>query len=178
MFKRSKERKINRLPGYDYSSPGHYFITICTQNLIPFFGTITNGKMKLNGMGKVVEQCWFKLLTHFKHLSLNEFIVMPNHVHGILTIETTICNQYNVGDTLLYPLHKNTRTQMLIPKAIHGFKSCVTRNIRNQFLPSSFAWQRSYYDHIIRNEKSLGAIQRYIKSNPKNWQKEKAIQKL
>ena len=131
MFKRSKERRRNRLPGYDYSSAGYYFITICTQNMIPFFATVTNGEIELNEMGRVIGQCWFKLLNHFKHLSLNEFIVMPNHVHCILTIETTISDQRNVGGALLHPLHKNTRTQMLIPKVIHGFKSCVTRNIRN-----------------------------------------------
>ena len=99
--------------------------------MIPFFGTVTNGEIELNEMGRVIEQCWFKLLNHFKHLSLNEFIVMPNHVHCILTIEITISDQRNVGDALLHPLHKNTRTQMLIPKVIHGFKSYVTRNIRN-----------------------------------------------
>lgn len=96
---------------------------------------------------------------------------MPNHIHGIIGIKPSILGN-DVGDALLRPLRYD-RTKMLIPKIVHGFKSCVTRNINKQFPQSKFKWQRSYYDHVIRDEKGLKQIRYYIKTNPENWEKDK-----
>ena len=167
MFKRSHERKRNRLPHYNYSQPGYYFITICTHQFIPYFGSIKNKVMNLNGIGKIAKSCWERIPKHFEHVGLDEFIIMPNHFHGIITIEPSV-----VGDALLRPL-RNDRTKMLIPRIVHGFKSCVTRNIKKQYSQSTFKWQKSYYDHIIRDENGLEQIQYYIKSNPQNWKNDK-----
>jgi|GEM_PF-3240585 len=102
MFKRSLVRKQNHLPHYHYSQPGFYFITICVHDFVPYFGAIINDKIHLNNLGKIT-----------------------NHIHGIIAIEPSI-----VGDRLMRPLREN-RSKILIPKIIHGFKSCVTRKIKN-----------------------------------------------
>lgn len=171
MFKRSLERKHNRLPDYNYSNPGYYFVTICTKNKIPFFGSINDHGMNLNRLGKVVHKYWTIIPNHFDHISLDEFVIMPNHIHGIIVIEPSITTV--VGDAVLRPLRGVNRSKMLIPKIIHGFKSTVTRKIHNQFPISEFAWQRSYYDHIIRDKNGLEKIRLYIKSNPENWLNDK-----
>ncbi len=160
----SSPRKRNRLPDYDYSAPGWYYITVCTYKLHCWFGKIEDGKMQLNKIGKIVEQCWEKTPKHFNRIELDEYIVMPNHVHGIIII-----NSNDVGNADLRSLQKNDRTKMLLSKVIHGFKSTVTRKIRKQLNEYAFAWQRSFYDHIIRNEKSLYKIRNYIHNNPIRW---------
>ncbi|MBX3043464.1 MAG: hypothetical protein KIT33_05120 [Candidatus Kapabacteria bacterium] len=88
-------RKRNRLKDFDYSNDGYYFVTICTQNREEFFGKIKNGKMILNEYGAIVEKCWFDLPNHYKNCLLDEFIIMPNHIHGIVIIEN-----YNVWNGL------------------------------------------------------------------------------
>ena len=176
------ERKRLRLAGYDYSKNGYYFVTVCTKNKIDFFGKIRNGIMGLNEIGCVVAKCWQEILEHFKNVKLDEWQIMPNHFHGILVIDKPdddfglfrkpVWN--TVGDADLRPLQTHMpvmdRTKMLLPKIIHGFKSSVTRFIRRRNIHTSFGWQRSYYDHIIRNEKSLNHICEYIQYNPLKWE--------
>ncbi|MFQ6678696.1 MAG: transposase [Fidelibacterota bacterium] len=171
MYKRSLERKHNRLPDYNYSNPGYYFITICTKNKIPFFASIKDHIINLNSLGKIAHECWTAIPNHFGHVSLDEFVIMPNHIHGIIAIKPSIIT--NVGDADLLPLHGVNRSKMLIPKIIHGFKSTVTRKIHKQFPTSEFVWQRSYYDHIIRDNNGLEKIRLYIKSNPEHWLNDK-----
>lgn len=171
MYKRSLERKHNRLPGYNYSNPGYYFVTICTKDKIPFFGSINDRGMNLNALGKFARECWTIIPNHFGHVSLDEFIIMPNHLHGIIAIEPSITTEVEYAD--LRALQGVKRSKMLIPKIVHGYKSTVTRNIHKQFLTSEFAWQRSYYDHVIRDKNELEKIRLYIKSNPENWLNDK-----
>lgn len=168
MFKRSHERKRNRLPHHNYSQPGYYFITICTHQFIPYFGSIKNKEMNLNGIGKIAKSCWERIPKHFDHVGLGEFIIMPNHIHGIITIEPSVVGDATVGNTDRNSLQTINRKIMLIPKIVGAYKSSVTRNINKQFSQSKFKWQKSYYDHIIRDENGLEQIQYYIKSNPKN----------
>ncbi len=80
-------RRSIRLGGYDYSQPGAYFITLCTHNRQCLFGDVVNGKMVLNGYGKIVEHCWLEIPQHFEHVELDEYVVMPNHIHGIIIIK-------------------------------------------------------------------------------------------
>ena len=180
------ERKRLRLSGYDYSSDGYYFVTICTQNRECFFGNVINGTLGLNDIGYIVAQCWQDIPNHFCDVRLYEWVVMPNHFHGIVVLE----QQFNrdtfivgirktvtsVGDADLRPLHlqihqnnRHDRSKMLLPKIIHGFKSSVTRIINKANINTNFQWQRSYYDHIIRNDKSLDNICNYIQNNPFEW---------
>ena len=155
-------RKPNRLNNYDYSQSGWYFVTICVQNRECLFGQVENGRMIVNNYGRVAQQYWSEIPEHYEGVILDEFIVMPNHVHGIIVIA-------NVGDRHACPLQSD-RPHQTLPIIIGSFKSATTKQI-NQIrqTPSNPVWQRSFHDHIIRNEKSYWAIREYIRNNPANW---------
>ena len=163
-----RQRKPNRLKNFDYSSSGYYFVTICTKNKNNYFGEIKNNKMILNEYGNITKQCWENITKHFSNVELDEFQIMPNHIHGIIIIRNS--NQ-SVGNAYMRSLqtdHWQYRTKMLLSIIVHEFKSAVSRSIRKY--NSSFQWQKSFYDHIIRNEYSLFRIRKYIKDNLGNWE--------
>lgn len=167
------ERRPNRLKGYDYSRDGFYFVTICTKNGIPWFGKIKNDKMILNTFGKHALKSWTQIPRHFPNARLDEFIIMPNHIHGIIEIHNK-----HVGNAYMRSLrnempHWQRRTKMYLPKIIHEFKAAVKRASWQEFYIQNFAWQKSYYDHIIRDEKGLNTIREYIRSNPVNWKNDR-----
>ncbi|HRY82900.1 MAG TPA: transposase [Candidatus Moranbacteria bacterium] len=171
-----KNRKNNRLQNYDYSQNGMYFVTICTKNREELFGGIKNGKMILNELGKIVQKCYLEIPKHFDNIYLDQYVIMPNHVHGIIEINFNI----NVGNA--YMRSKNTnRTKMLLSKIVQGFKAAVTRmengydknNKKERVYAFPTIWQKSFYDHIIRNEISLNKIREYILNNPKNWEQDR-----
>ncbi|MDO8529299.1 MAG: hypothetical protein Q7S18_01380 [bacterium] len=149
-----KNRKRNRLQNYDYSQNGLYFVTVCTKDRIECFGKIKNGEITLNELGKIVEKCWLEIPNHFSNSILGEFIIMPNHVHGIVEINNILPKF--VGNAYMRSLPYN-RTKMSLSKIIHGFKSSATREI-NKKNDTYFQWQRSFYDHIVRNDISLNKI--------------------
>lgn len=152
------KRKQNRLTNYNYSQPGYYFVTICTQNRICCFGDVINGEMVLNNYGQTVKTCWFDLPNHYANCNLDEFSVIPNHFHGIIIIAP-------VGNGLKpFP----TKTHGL-PEIIRGFKTFSSRKINN-LNQINFSWQKSFYDHVIRKDESLDKIREYIKNNPKRWE--------
>ncbi len=160
-------RKPNRLKKYDYSDAGWYFVTICTQNRECLFGNVINNKMVLNKFGEIIDKCWTEIPNHINNVELNEYIIMPNHVHGIIVIRNS--NQ-PVGNAYMRSLqtdHWQYRTKMLLSIIMHEFKSAVSRYIRKY--NSLFQWQKSFYDHIIRNENDLNRIRQYIRDNPMNW---------
>ena len=159
-------RKLNRLKNYDYSERGYYFITICTKNHEELFGKIANGHMVLNKYGIIANDCWASIVNHFINIELDKFCIMPNHIHGIIVIRGS---NLVVGSNERCSLHQmcENRNIELIPKIISQYKSSVTRI--SKLSSNSFAWQKSYYDHIIRNEKSLNMIRRYIDNNPRKW---------
>jgi REP element-mobilizing transposase RayT len=171
-----QSRKKLRLAVRDYNQPGYYFITICTQDRRDYFGEIINNEMILSDIGKIVKQCWVDISDHFIDTRLDDYIIMPNHLHGVIEIVGDVIwrKQENyviddVGVANLRPLHQsNDRSKMLLSKIIHGFKSSVTRFVNDLFPDNNFKWQRSYYDHIIRNEQSLLGIRKYIIDNPLN----------
>lgn len=178
-------RKSIRLPGYDYSQPGAYFITICTHDRLPLFGKIVDGAMVLNTAGKIVEKCWCAIPGHFPQVTLDEFVVMPNHVHGIIIVGATNPVRTNdpVGANDYSPLQSNeTSTQSneiprplqhgtsgTIGSMVRGFKIGVTRWFRAN-TDIHAVWQRNYYEHIIRNEDAYLAIAEYIQTNPQRWE--------
>ncbi len=178
----SHRRKSIRLQGYDYSQAGLYFITVCTHNQVPLFGEIVDGVMVLNAAGQIVEKCWCAIPEHFPQVTLDEFVVMPNHVHGIITIGTTV-GANNVGANNHLPLPSNeTSTQSnetprssqhgtsrTIGSMVRGFKIGVTRWFRAK-TDIHKVWQRNYYEHIIRNEDSYLKIADYIQTNPQRWE--------
>ena len=169
-------RRSIRLRGYDYSQEGGYFVTICTKDRACLFGTIVENKMQLNEAGRFVDDCWKQIPTHFPRVILDEYKIMPNHVHGTIMIEG------NVGVQNLEPLQKSLREptheppenkfQHIIPNSIgsivRGFKIGVTKWFR-QNRQVHVVWQRNFYEHIIRNDDSLNRIREYIMYNPIRW---------
>ena len=161
-------RKANRKKHYDYSSAGYYFVTNCTKDRLPFFGKIEDDKMNLNECGKIIKACWLEIPDHFPNVKTDEFVVMPNHFHGIIIINDPVGNRHACS---LQDIYKNRQHQKL-PVIIGSFKSAVTKLIHRKY-DNDFQWQKSYYDHIIRDESSLNNIRLYIRQNPQNWDTDK-----
>jgi len=154
------ERKQVRLKGYDYSESGHYFVTICVKNRKGFFGSVAEGKMDLNVYGAIVSECWYDLPKHYVNCSLDSFVILPNHVHGIVVID----NRNVVGNGFKpFPTHG-------LSEIVRGFKTFSSRKINERVRNRDrFSWQKSFYDHVIRSEKSLEKIREYIQNNPMKW---------
>ncbi len=159
------KRKANRLKGYDYATPGAYFITVCAHDRYKngnIFGTIRDGEMIKNSRTDIITLCWHDLPNHYPHITPGEFVVMPDHFHGILWINNNIGNGYK-------PFREKTSNHGL-PEIIRGFKTFSARIINESNFDDKFQWQKSYYDHVIRNEKSLLMIREYIENNPQKWE--------
>lgn len=177
-----RNRKPQRLKSFDYSTDGAYFITICTANRENFFGEIVNGKMVLNACGEIAQKCWQEISNHFTAARLDGFIVMPNHIHGIVWIENVggvgggvgnknFCSLRSAiqNDSQSNKISWQTKLSHSISSIIRGFKIGVTKWCR-QNNQENFAWQKSFYDRIIRDEEELNRIQDYILNNPANWE--------
>ena len=156
-------RRSIRLRGYDYSSDGAYFVTICTQNKLCLLGNVINGEMAINETGKITEQCWLQIPIHFPIAKLNAFIIMPNHLHGIIEL----CDDQNIVEANNYSPIRARGTSLTIGSIVRGFKIGVTKLIGRSI------WQRSYYEHIIRDDEDYYHIEEYIRNNPINWQNDK-----
>ncbi len=191
-FKNKYRIQSARLKGWDYSDYGTYFITICTKNWQQFFGKVNNGEMQLNELGEIAEKCWKEIPNHFPSIILDNFVVMPNHVHGVLIIsETEALSNSQQVETLHATSEstrpktksnylentKNKRLSDISPKAgsistiIRSYKSAVTKQAR--LVNKSFAWQARFHDHLIRNNKSYDTIINYIETNPYHWEDDK-----
>ena len=172
-------RRSIRLKGYDYTRAGAYFVTICTKDRACLFGDVSDGVMRLNQMGQIVWQCWLAIPDHFPHVLLDEFVVMPNHVHGIIVIMAThiVGARHAVGATHASPLQNDdtpTRPRgpqrQSVASIVGSFKSAATKRINEQRgTPGAPVWQRNYYEHIIRDDESLNRIRQYIAENPLHW---------
>jgi putative transposase len=168
-----------RLAGWDYGSHGLYFVTICTKDKVRYFGDIINVEtqnlvsltelnhiqnlgspsLRATEIGEVAKDCWAKIPEHFPHVELDEFVVMPDHVHGILFI-----NQPDKTDWQINQFGAQSRN---LASVIRGFKVGVKKYATlNQI---DFAWQPKYHDRIIRNEKEYLNIKQYICNNPEQW---------
>lgn len=190
-------RQSIRLKGYDYSRSGAYFITLNTENRAPLFGVIKDGKMELNEAGEEAYKCWLAIPDHYPFIRIHEFIIMPDHIHGILEIinksndySTVGANDYStvgarliesVGARLIAPRQDNESKKggfsginnpmfhQNLSRIIRWFKGRTTFEIRK--FNQSFKWQRNYYERIIRDTAAFDCIAKYIQDNPKNWRK-------
>lgn len=155
-----------RLRDYDYSSGGYYFVTICTYGRICYFGDIRDCVVSLSPVGETAHQYWDDIPNHFDNVDIDEFVIMPNHVHGIIII-----NDDSVGARHGMPLHQTNKFGVSIPNSlsviVNQYKSSVTRWCNQNTHP--FVWQRNYHEHIIRNDADLDRIRGYIINNPINW---------
>ncbi len=168
--------KSARMPNWNYGWKGSYFVTICTQGREFYFGDIVGNRMKLSEIGEIAESEWLKS-PEFRpdmNLEMDEFVIMPNHLHGIITIGKNEYNEFNDGhrdamhgDSSITPTTKSGPQRNNLSSIIRGFKSAVTINARKFHV--DFAWQSRFHDHIIRNEESLNNIRNYIRNNPLNW---------
>ena len=147
-------RKLSRLNGFDYSNDNCYFVTTCVEARQPAFGTICNGQMELNAAGVIVENQLMWLQDRYEYVKIHLAVVMPDHVHAIIEIRSNGKNGIKVKS---------------LSELMGAFKMTSSKQIRAEEF-SSFAWQRSFHDRIIRNEESYDAILRYIKENPMNWE--------
>lgn len=155
--------KSIRYKGFNYSNPGYYFITICTKDKVHYFGCIKNYKVILNEFGILADKCWNEIPVHFSDVFIEEYVIMPNHIHGIIFCDDKkFSGKYYEGNI-------KDRNHEKIPIIIGSFKSGVTNKIHKIFPTHNFRWQTSYYDRIIRNEKEHYNIANYIINNPLNW---------
>lgn len=152
------QRKSPRLQGYDYSQSGAYFVTICTHQRSNFFGQIVNDVMHLNSWGGVAEDSWAQIPDHFPTVELDVYVVMPNHVHGILILDDV-----------------PTQKAPTLGVVVGSYKAAVTRAINRQGLnPEQWRiWQERYHDHIIRSDKTLSTLREYVANNPARWHEDK-----
>ena len=162
---RQHNRKSIRLKGYDYSSPGEYFVTVCTYNHGCLFGNIIDENMRLSEIGRIAEQCWKELPAKFINVILDEYIIMPNHIHGIIIINE--CRDLiNQIPTKNFPLMQNPK--ITLGKILRNFKARTSKCIHDSGY-TEFQWQSRFYEHIIRNDKELNNIRDYIINNPIKW---------
>ena len=162
-----------RAKWWNYANNGVYFITICTKNREHFFGEILGEKMVLNDIGEIVADEWKRTAEIRPHIFLDEWVVMPNHFHGILVVRND-CRDV-LPKRLYGGVHKKmseiSPTKNSISTAIRFFKRQTT--IRAKKINPQFAWQTRFHDHIIRNEKSLGNIRNYVQQNPALWHRDR-----
>jgi len=165
-------RRSIRLRDYDYREEGVYFVTICTLQRQCLLGDALGGEIQLNHFGLAVEECWEAIPSHFRGVELDGFVVMPNHVHGIIVLVDSM-----QGDRARHasPLHFQPRSQSgSLGTIVGSFKSAATRRINDsQGTHGQPVWQRNYYERIIRKENELNSIREYIACNPMCWPQDK-----
>ena len=170
-------RRSIRLKGHDYAQPGAYFVTICTYRRECLLGRIESGQVVLSTEGETARSVWDGLTDRFVSVGLDEYVIMPNHVHGIIL----------VGAQFIAPDPKGGLTDHLpaLGEIVRAYKATVTRLVRRRddgttdpgavdkgvmnHAPTGFGWQRGYYEHVVRNEAELTAIREYIQGNPARW---------
>ena len=178
----------NRLEEYDYTTPWWYFITICVKNQKQVLGNIKSNKMSLSSIGKIIKKEWLMTKELRSNIDLDEYVIMPNHFHGIIiinSVEATGSVVFSQEVKNKNILHKKKQTQKMTQRVISTtlqpnslgsiigqFKSACTKRIRQKG-NHNFAWQANYYDHIIRNQKDLDRIREYIQNNPLKWELDK-----
>ncbi|MCB0282675.1 MAG: transposase [Calditrichaeota bacterium] len=205
LYKNTYRIPSARLRSWDYASPGAYFITICTHNRVHWFWKIENARMVLSRLGLIAEQQWMEISGHFNHVESGPFIIMPNHIHGILILNDSgrgaIHRDSNTGsksnrDVLSDTTNhsdaanrvstmggggmtgdKNPMLHDSVSKIIRWYKGKCTYKIRKSIPDISFQWQSRFYDHIIRDEQDFNRISEYIVNNPAQWEDDKYFSK-
>ena len=181
---RNKHRRSIRLQNYDYKRSGAYFVTMVTQNRACLFGDVVNGRLQLNDAGQMIQAIWDQLPQHYPSVETDAFVIMPNHVHGIIAlVGMGACADIQSGGQpqgvapTNDPRPKHDAVHVLsLADIVHRFKTLTTKRYVDgvkQFDWSRFEsrlWQRNYYEHVIRNEESLHRIRQYIGDNPARWE--------
>jgi putative transposase len=199
LYKGKYRAGSTRAQWWDYSNNTAYFITICTSNRICNFGKIIDRNMQLSKIGEIANKFWFEIPKHFSFVILDEFVIMPNHIHGILIIDKTFNNQNEIVNTtsvdtrhclvsetgqcpvstdiVIYnkilpgQYRFQNQEKQSLSSIIASYKSVVSKNVHR--IKPDFKWQSRFYDNIIKNEKSYKNIKNYILNNPLNWKNDK-----
>ncbi len=177
-FKNKYRSETTRLQKWNYGWNAAYFVTICTKNRIHFLGNIINGENNLSEIGEMANKYWLEIPNHFPFVKLGAFVIMPNHVHGIVIIDKKNNDGFGVlVDTQNFAYLPQQKQNKFGPQSqnlasiIRGYKIGVTKYANNNNI--GFAWQSRYYDHIIRDNISFSNIENYIINNPKKWNNDK-----
>ena len=179
LFKNKYRVESARLKGWDYRNPGYYFVTICTKNREHYFGYIADGEMHLSVEGEIAASCWREIPCHHTSVELDEFVIMPNHVHGIVLInEYVVAGMSHSRSLQQGTSQRDTQKSAISPKAgslsviIRSYKSAVSRLIGLNG-SKEFEWQARFYDRIVRDEKAFDKIREYIFNNALKWEVDK-----
>ena len=150
-----------RLKTFDYTQDGAYFITACTHERECLFGNIIDGTMTLNSPGQIVQDVWSELPRHYHHVGLDAFVIMPNHVHGIILF---------LSDPVGAGFKPALATRSPLSEIVRAFKTFSSRRINTlRLTPGTAVWQRNYYEHVARDEDDLQRLRQYITDNPARW---------
>jgi len=178
------QRKSPRLQGFDYSRPGAYFVTVCTEDRRHFLGTVVDGVMQPTPAGRMLEDVWFKIVEKYPSVRLDAFIVMPNHIHILIWLtalqrppdpdpldrQSDDIENAEIDDASIKKIPEPTLSDIM-----RWYKSYTTALYRHGVVEQNWPpfpgrlWQRSFYDHIVRRDETLNIIRRYIQQNPKRW---------
>ena len=165
-YKNRYRAETTRLRGWDYTTAGWYFVTIVTKNRKPYFGEILDDEMHLSSIGKILADEWQETALMRPYISLDEWVIMPNHIHGIIISH----NDEDVGTSCRDVSNEQPRLRAKsLGAIINQIKSVSTKRIQAAGFPD-FGWQSGYYDHIIRDRKDLDRIREYIVGNPFQWE--------
>ena len=174
-------RRSIRLKGYDYTAAGAYFIPICTHQRERLFGTIEHGEMRLSALGQVVADTYLWLATQYPYVHLDQWVVMPNHLHGIIVWtnvndrrgDSRIALTLDIALTPNTTLASNDENRKSLGRLVGAFKTVSTKQVNLiRDTPGTRIWQRNYYEHIIRDDRALQRIRQYIQNNPLSWQED------
>ena len=168
-------RRSIRLRGYDYAQVGAYFVTVCTQNMEYLFGDVLRGAAALSEAGEMVRTVWEELSLHYSGIGTDAFVVMPNHIHGVVILSAP-----PVTGKPSFDLDREAQgiapMRMGLPDVVHRFKTLTTKRYTDGVKDrgwqrfSGRLWQRNYWEHVIRDEDELGRIREYIVENPAKWE--------
>jgi len=189
-FKSKYRIESARLRNWDYEKPGNYFITICCANQEKFFGNIISGQMILNELGRIAHHCWEQIPVHFQNTELGEFQIMPNHMHGIITIISY--SQFCLIQDEKFSKHRNQSIHVrfrnqgknTISSIVGSYKSAVSNRVKKLTVTDNFTqqtiaaakqfgWHPRFHDHIIRNHEEYVHISHYIRNNSANWERDR-----
>ena len=176
LFKGKYRIESTRLKSWNYANSGYYSVTICVKNRECLLGCIENDSVILSDIGEIAKKSWIDIPHHYPFVVLDEYVIMPNHIHGIVIIDK---NEKTIVETLhatsLRDIPNSALFSRISPKygslssVIRSFKSAVTKLVNNKFPEHFFLWQTRFYDSIIRNDKELLNIRNYIINNPLQW---------
>ncbi len=166
-----RHRRSVRLDAYDHAQPGAYFVTIVTHQRLCLFGEIVDREARLSPLGEIVEREWRRTAEIRSEIELGAFVVMPNHLHGIVVISADASSHApQVGATGGSPLGPRGPAPKSLGALVAGFKASATKQINLlRATPNVPVWQRNYYEHVIRGQEDWERIHRYIDSNPTQW---------